>query len=631
MSSGTEGDLEPPQEEEQQQGELSYAVLDYSINWTDFCEKHGIDRRISKALNKLEFERPALVQSRAIPSVLENKDVLVKARTGCGKTIAYVVPLLQQLLANAPKSGTRHPLTAFVLVPTKELCVQVNQVVNSLLHYAFDVISCDMHTTTHPYRKALPSILVCTPAACLSVLKARKDLGPTIKHLVIDEADLMLSYGYEDDIKGVLGYLDRYQCMLLSATLNDDVETLKGLCLHKPVIVKLEDAESGAAGGEGHLKQFYLPLRPDEKYLVVYGLLKLKLLVGKTLIFAKDIDSAYRYKLLLDKFSMGSVAVLNYELPFLSRNQIIESFNMNAIDVLIATNQAVSGSGAEEQAIHRGLDFVDVKAVLNADMPETAREYVHRVGRTARGGANGTALTLVDDFEQWQEVLAEIEEAGVEIEALPLDIAELASLKYRVEDVSHSITKKAVAVLRQSELMREVLHSDKMKQQLQENTEDAKALRKSLRQNNAKVAGSTIKKNLKDLPEYLVPQSFLNSLDADGDESNPVKLAALGKGSSAEEKKGKGVKRKMSSDPLKTFESARKRLLTGSMRDRMLRKEPSNVGVNVESLAPISGRKLWKIRHRKHVGGHSDRAGQPKVNSLAMKKRRKKFQLGGRS
>ncbi|KAF4694214.1 putative ATP-dependent RNA helicase ddx56 [Perkinsus olseni] len=599
MSSGTEGGLEPPQEEEQQQGELSYAVLDYSINWTDFCEKHGIDRRISKALNKLEFERPALVQSRAIPSVLENKDVLVKARTGCGKTIAYVVPLPQQLLANAPKSGTRHPLTAFVLVPTKELCVQVNQVVNSLLHYAFDVISCDMHTTTHPYRKALPSILVCTPAACLSVLKARKDLGPTIKHLVIDEADLMLSYGYEDDIKGVLGYLDRYQCMLLSATLNDDVETLKGLCLHKPVIVKLEDAESGAAGGEGHLKQFYLPLRPDEKYLVVYGLLKLKLLVGKTLIFAKDIDSAYRYKLLLDKFSMGSVAVLNYELPFLSRNQIIESFNMNAIDVLIATNQAVSGSGAEEQAIHRGLDFVDVKAVLNADMPETAREYVHRVGRTARGGANGTALTLVDDFEQWQEVLAEIEEAGVEIEALPLDIAELASLKYRVEDVSHSITKKAVAALRQSELMREVLHSDKMKQQLQENTEDAKALRKSLRQNNAKVAGSTIKKNLKDLPEYLVPQSFLNSLDADGDESNPVKLAALGKGSSAEGKKGKGVKRKMSSDPLKTFESTRKRLLTGSMRDRMLRKEPSNVGVNVESLAPISGRKLWKIRHRK--------------------------------
>ncbi|KAF4721890.1 putative ATP-dependent RNA helicase ddx56, partial [Perkinsus olseni] len=102
-------------------------------------------------------------------------------------------------------------------------------------------------------------------------------------------------------------------------------------------------------------------------------------------------------------------------------------------------------------------------------------------------GANGTALTLVDDFEQWQEVLAEIEEAGVEIEALPLDIAELASLKYRVEDVSHSITKKAVAALRQSELMREVLHSDKMKQQLQENTEDAKALRKSLRQNNAKV------------------------------------------------------------------------------------------------------------------------------------------------
>lgn len=110
-----------------------------------------------------------------------------------------------------------------------------------------------------------------------------------------------------------------------------------------------------------------------------------------------------------------------------------------------------------------------------------------------------------------------------------------------------------------------------------------------------------------------------------------------------------GMKRKLSSDPLKTFESTRKRLLTGSMRDRMLRKEPSNggfassssrcgiralcvsVGVNVESLAPISGRKLWKIRHRKHVGGHSDRAGQPKVNSLAMKKRRKKFQLGGRS
>merc|ERR1719238_650759 len=158
-------------------------------------------------------------------------------------------------------------------------------------------------------------------------------LANTLKTLIIDEADLMFSFGYEDDMRALCALMpSTYQAMLFSATLSEEVELLKGLMLHKPVVLKLEEPRV-----TGKLSQFYLRCHQDDKYLILYTLLKLQLISGKTLLFVKSVEAAYRMKILLERFSINC-AVLNAELPHASRQDIIQAFNQSLVELLVATN-----------------------------------------------------------------------------------------------------------------------------------------------------------------------------------------------------------------------------------------------------------------------------------------------------
>lgn len=182
-----------------------------------------------------------------------------------------------------------------------------------------------------------PDIVVATPSKALTHLEANNmDLKESLENLVIDEADLVLSFGYEDDVRKILSYLPKiYQSFLMSATFTKEIEQLTALVLRKPAILALEDTQEETDA----LTQYVVKCTEFEKFLFAFVIIKLRLIKGKILLFVNDIDRCYKLKLFLEQFSIKS-CVLNSELPLNSRYHIVEEFNRGIYDYLIATDES---------------------------------------------------------------------------------------------------------------------------------------------------------------------------------------------------------------------------------------------------------------------------------------------------
>ena len=294
----------------------------------------GLDARIRRALTRLRWGRPTPVQRECVRLALEGKDVLARAPTGSGKTAAYVLPTLHALLARRATPGyASGGVEAVVLVPTVELCRQVVDVFKELGRYctgesAVRVVglAADASVETHQTLLAeLWHVVVGTPGRLASLLSSGSlVLTASVRTLVIDEADLMLSYGYEADTRAVVRALPSItQSLLMSATLSEDVRELEKLVLHNPAVVEISDEEHGTAQ---RLAQYYLRVPAKDKYLLLYTLLKLKVVPGKALIFVNDVEGCFKLKLFLDQFGVAAAA-LDAQLPHNSRLSIVEAFN----------------------------------------------------------------------------------------------------------------------------------------------------------------------------------------------------------------------------------------------------------------------------------------------------------------
>ena len=273
----------------------------------------GLDRRLFKAVAKKGYVFPTLIQSRVIPAALQGKDILARARTGSGKTLAYVLPALQTVLALrevTPNAGSNpsHNLgskltqtgtddqvlepgiSVVVLIPTRELCDQVYQQFSQMMYYCSDqvrhlVISGDVPRSVQvPRLKELPDILISTPSRLVEHLnRGVVSLKKSLRLLVVDEADLVFSYGYEDDLKAIVEQLPKlHQSMLMSATLTPEVESLKKLVLHNPVTFALEETKQGQ---DGKLSQYYVSCSSKDKFLLTFAFIKLKFIQGKVRMF----------------------------------------------------------------------------------------------------------------------------------------------------------------------------------------------------------------------------------------------------------------------------------------------------------------------------------------------------------
>jgi ATP-dependent RNA helicase DDX56/DBP9 len=576
-------------------------------------QSFGLDARLLQAVSKERYTKPTTVQAQAIPLILEGKDVLAKSSTGSGKTAAYVLPILQSVLRKKAASSKNKTVSALILVPTRELAEQVHTSIKTFTAFCSkDVRSANItqrisDSVLNALLQDIPDILVSTPARALQNLNNGSISLQDLTHLVIDEADLVLSYGYENDINALAQAVPRgVQTILMSATLTTEVDTLKGLLCREPVILKLEDKKENGQD----LVQYVVKCGEDEKFLLIYVILKLQLIKGKIIIFVADVDRSYHLKLYLEQFGIKS-CVLNSELPVNSRLHAVQEFNKGIYDIIIAADdQEVIGgitnkkSKAEklsdsEQAgatddeseieaknakplptnkqkdygVSRGIDFQNVTCVLNFDLPSLAKAYTHRIGRTARAGRSGTALsfvvpqelhgkhkpTSISSTKYDEKILDRITtrqaKKGKEVKDYNFDMDQVSAFRYRVNDAMRAVTKASVREARTREIKQELLKSEKLKRHFEENPDDLRHLRHDNESRTARVQN-----HLKHVPDYLMPAKGRKGLTVDEvgfvgvrkEASNRIRRARMEKRMKG---KGKGGKR---SDPLKSFGRARK-------------------------------------------------------------------------
>uniref|UniRef100_A0A4X1UBX1 Probable ATP-dependent RNA helicase DDX56 n=1 Tax=Sus scrofa TaxID=9823 RepID=A0A4X1UBX1_PIG len=492
-------------------------------------EHMGLDPRLLQAVTDLGWSRPTLIQEKAIPLALEGKDLLARARTGSGKTAAYAIPMLQLLLhRKAIGPAVEQAVRGLVLVPTKDLARQAQSMIQQLAAYCArdirvaNVSAAEDSASQRAVLMEKPDIVVGTPSRILNHLQQDNlKLRDSLELLVVDEADLLFSFGFEEELKSLLCHLPRiYQAFLMSATFNEDVQALKELVLHNPVTLKLQESQ---LPGPDQLQQFQVVCETEEdKFLLLYALLKLSLIRGKSLLFVNTLERSYRLRLFLEQFSIPA-CVLNGELPLRSRCHIIQ-FNQGLYDCVIATDAEVlgppvKGKGKQrgkgpkgerasdpEAGVARGIDFHHVCAVLNFD-PPTPEAYIHRAGRTARANNPGIVLTFVLPTEQSHlgkiEELLSGENGAPALLPYQFRMEEIEGFRYRCRDAMRSVTKQAIREARLKEIKEELLHSEKLKTYFEDNPRDLQLLRHDLPLHPA-----VVKPHLGNVPDYLVPPAL---------------------------------------------------------------------------------------------------------------------------
>ncbi|XP_059401352.1 probable ATP-dependent RNA helicase DDX56 [Carassius carassius] len=533
----------------------------------------GLDDRVLKALADLGWSQPTLIQEKAIPLALEGKDLLARARTGSGKTAAYAIPLIQRILTSK-QTVREQAVRALVLVPTKELGQQVQTMIRQLTAFCSrDVRVADISgkadiSAQKPILMEKPDIVVGTPSRVQAHINAQNlQLQTSLEMLVIDEADLLFSFGFEADLKSLLCHLPKiYQAFLMSATLSDDVQALKELVLHNPVMLKLQGSQ---LPDSSQLQQYSVRCEEEDKFLLIYTLLKLGLVQGKSLVFVRDVDRCYRLKLFLEQFSIPA-CVLNSELPIHSRCHIITQFNQGFYNYIIATeeqgleNPARRSQKAQEKGkkkkkgkdkeygVSRGIDFHNVSNVINFDFPASVESYIHRVGRTARADNPGSALSFISHTEL--EMLAEVENAltgdvthDSVLKPYGFRMEEIEGFRYRCRDAMRSVTKQAVKEARLKEIKQELLNSEKLKTYFEDNPRDLQLLR-----HDKDLHPAVIKPHLKNVPDYLIPTA-LKSLVNPLKRRKKKKIKAGGVMLSSFKKNSRGK------NPLKSFRYTRKK------------------------------------------------------------------------
>lgn len=352
---------------------------------------------ILRALTEAGYSTPTPIQAQAIPVVLKGEDLMAGAQTGTGKTAAFALPLLQQLLphASASTSPAKHPVRALILVPTRELAVQVEENIKQYAQYTnlrslVVYGGVDIKTQT-PHLKTGVEILVATPGRLLDHIEQKTVLLNQVQMLVLDEADRMLDMGFMPALKRILALLPRRrQSLMFSATFSDDIKRLSEDFLIYPSLIEV--ARSNALA-ENITQKVYL-VESSDKHALLAQLLK-----GddakQVIVFTKTKLTASRLTHQLQREGIEADAI-HGDRSQSERQQTLEAFKQGKVSVLIATDVAA-----------RGLDIEHLPMVINYEIPHAAEDYVHRIGRTGRAGASGKALSLVSPEEE--KYLVEIE------------------------------------------------------------------------------------------------------------------------------------------------------------------------------------------------------------------------------
>ncbi len=340
-----------------------------------------------KALSDIGYSVPTPIQGETIPAALQGSDILGMAQTGTGKTAAFILPILQRLNTNQVEKKFRDP-RVLILAPTRELAIQIN---DSIRQYGKYVTL--KHTVIFGGVKQGPQvkllnkgldIIVATPGRLLDLINQGFTSLNKIEFFVLDEADRMLDMGFIIDVEKIIKILPtKRQTLFFSATMPDKVVKLAGTILKHPKKVKVKSTLTPVE----RISQSVIVIEPQDKILQLITLLKDKVFES-VIVFTKTKHKANRICQKLIAVDIENEAIHSNKSQA-ARQRALHGFKDGKIKVLIATDIAA-----------RGIDIEAVSHIINFDIPSTPEDYVHRIGRTARAGANGIAITFCEPSER---------------------------------------------------------------------------------------------------------------------------------------------------------------------------------------------------------------------------------------
>jgi len=350
---------------------------------TNFAQL-GLRPEILKALEKKGYNSPSPIQEKAIPPVLNGDDILAAAQTGTGKTAGFVLPILHEL---SQKSGGKHP-RSLIVTPTRELAAQILDNINEYSEFlSINSMVAFGGVNIKPQIRGLAAgidILVATPGRLLDLVEQGACKLHEVEMLVLDEADRMLDMGFIRDIRKIVKMLPKQrQNLLFSATFSKEIRSVAEEFLYKPVVVEVAPQNSTA----DKVAQRAYRCDSGDKTKALIDLFK-KEDLSQVIIFTRTKHGANRLSKNLDAAGIKSAAIHGNKSQG-ARTKALADFKSNKIIALVATDIAA-----------RGIDISELPYVINFELPNIAEDYVHRIGRTARAGREGTAISLVSNDER---------------------------------------------------------------------------------------------------------------------------------------------------------------------------------------------------------------------------------------
>ncbi|CDG83869.1 DEAD/DEAH box helicase [Janthinobacterium agaricidamnosum] len=351
----------------------------------------GLIPALVRAVDKAAYTAPTAIQAGAIPAILRGSDVLGAAQTGSGKTAAYSLPLLQALMA--PANGPRQ-VRALILVPTRELAVQVGDTLTALARHLplrLKIAVLFGGVSINPQMMGLrggADIVVATPGRLLDLIDHNALTLSGVAMLVLDEADRLLDLGFSEELKRILSLMPaRRQNLFFSATFPPDVQALADTMLRDPVRIEVAAEPHNAPDIVQRVIKVDVARRTQLlKYLILQNHW------DRVLVF---VATKYAAEHVAGKLQRGGlhVGALHGEFSQGTRSQVLADFKAGRLQVLVATDVAA-----------RGIDIAQLPAVVNYDLPRSAVDYIHRIGRTGRAGESGVAISFVsaDTEAHWR-------------------------------------------------------------------------------------------------------------------------------------------------------------------------------------------------------------------------------------
>lgn len=349
----------------------------------------GFDERLMEGIAASNYETATPVQEQVIPLILQGKDIIASAQTGTGKTAAFLLPLINNILTGEKNDGS---ISALVIVPTRELAVQISQHMEGLSYFT-DISSLAVYGGGDggafvQEKRAMSmgvDMIICTPGKMLAHINMGYVKLQNLKYLVLDEGDRMLDMGFHDDIMKIVKALpEQRQTLLFSATMPIKIRELARRILNNPSEINIAISKPN----EKILQQAYVVHESQKIPLIRYVLqaqtFKSVLIFCSSKLSVKQLTRELKHH----RFNVDEI---HSDLEQDRREEVLRNFKSRNLQILVATD-----------VVSRGIDIDNIELVINYDVPHDGEDYVHRIGRTARAAATGTAITFISPKEQFR-------------------------------------------------------------------------------------------------------------------------------------------------------------------------------------------------------------------------------------